>query len=45
MCTIKLRHKYKTVRCGFYVVPGDGPALLGRPDTELLGILKIMYKK
>ena len=25
--------------CIFFVVPGDGEALLGMPDTELLDIL------
>ena len=29
-------------RYRFFVVPGVGPALLGMPDIELLGILKIM---
>ena len=28
--------------CTFLVIPGDGPALLGVSDTELLCILKIM---
>ena len=44
MCTVRLRHKDKIAKCRFFVVPGDGPALLGMPDIELLDILKIMCK-
>ena len=42
VCTVKLRYKDKITRYRFFVVPGDGPALLGMPEIELLGILKIM---
>ena len=42
MCTVRLRHTDKTARCRFFVVPGDGPTLLGMPYAELLGILNIM---
>ena len=42
MCTVRLRYKDKNAKCRFFVVPGDGPALLGMPDIELLHILKIM---
>ena len=42
VCTVRLSHKEKTVRYIFLVVPGDSPALLGMPDIELLGILKII---
>ena len=41
MYTVKLRHKDKSVKCRFFVVPGDGPALLGMPDIALLSILGI----
>ena len=41
MCTVILRHKDKIAKCRLFVVPGDGPALLGIPDIELLGIVKI----
>ena len=41
ICTVKLRHENKCVRCRFFVVPGNGPALLGIPDIELLSILRI----
>ena len=41
VCSVKLRHKDKVARCRFFVVPGDGPVLLGMPETELLGIPKI----
>ena len=29
-------------RCRFFVVPGDSPVLLGVPNFELLGVLKIL---
>ena len=29
------------MKCRFFVVPGGGPVILGMPDTEVLGILKI----
>ena len=41
VCSAKLRYTDKVVRCKFFVVPGDGPALLGKPDIKLLCILKI----
>ena len=44
MCTIKLEHKDKLVRCVFSVVPGGSPALLGMSHVEMLGILKMMCK-
>ena len=33
--------QYNVARCRFFAVPCDGPMLLGMPDIELLGILKI----
>ena len=42
MGTAKVCHKDEIARCRFSVVPGDGSALLGMPDTELFSILKIM---
>ena len=39
---MRLRQKDKTLQDIFFVVPGDGLALLGISDIELLGILKIM---
>ena len=38
-CSIWIRHNDKCVKCGFFVVPGDGATLLGMPDIELLGII------
>ena len=40
VCSVKLRHN--VARCRFSLVPGDGPALAGMPDIQLLGMLKIM---
>ena len=40
--SIKIRYKDKCTKCKFFVVLCDGPALLGMPDIELLGMLKIM---
>ena len=41
MCTVKLRHKDKCIKFGFFVELGDGPALEGMLDTEVLSILRI----
>ena len=40
--TVKLRHKDKSMKCRFFLVYGEGPALLGMPDIKLLNILSIM---
>ena len=42
MCSVKMRHNDKCVECRFFVMPGDGPALLGMPDVELFGIIRAM---
>ena len=43
VCTLKIRHKDKYVRCRFFVVPGDGGLeLLVMTDIEVLDILRIM---
>ena len=44
VCTVRLRHKDKIVRCRFFELPGESPALLGLPELELLYILKILYE-
>ena len=36
---VELRHKDKTAKCRFFVVPGHDLALLQMPDIEVLGIL------
>ena len=38
--TVRLRHKDKTAKCRFFVVPGGSPVLLRMSDIELLDILK-----
>ena len=40
MYTVRLRHKNKIAKYRF-VVPGEGPALLGITDITLLDVLKI----
>ena len=40
MCTVKLRHKDKSVKCRFFVEPGDVQVLHGMPDIKLLSILR-----
>ena len=42
VCVVKLRYKDKIVRYRFFAVPGEGQALLGIPDIEFLGKLKMM---
>ena len=34
-------HKDKVVKCIFFLVPGNSPALLGMLDIEVFGILRI----
>ena len=41
---VKLWHKYKVVKCRFFVAQDDSPTLLGMLDIEVLGMLKIMCK-
>ena len=43
MCRVKIEHNDKHKICNFFVVPGNGQALLGMPDIELLNILTISY--
>ena len=38
----KDKTKDKGVKCKFFVVPGDGQALLRIPDIELLDIIRVM---
>ena len=40
-CTVKIKFKNITKRCTFFVVPGNGQALLGMPDTTVLNLIKI----
>ena len=39
--TVRLRHRDKSIKCRFFVVAGDGLALLGMPNIDLLSILRI----
>ena len=41
MCTVKSGNKDKSVKCRFFVVPGDVTALFEMTDIELLSILRI----
>ena len=40
-CKVKIENNNKCKTCIFFVVPGDGEALLEMPDIELLNILNI----
>ena len=40
-CTVKIEHKNKNKMCKFFVVPGNGQALLGMPDIDVLNIISI----
>ena len=42
VCTVRLRHKDKDAKCKFFVVSGDGPALLGMLDIKLVDMHQIM---
>ena len=41
-CTVKIRYNDKYVKCRFFVVPGDDPALSEMPDVEFLGTIQAM---
>ena len=41
ICTVKMMHKDNVVTSRFFVVLGNSSELLGMPDIEVLGILKI----
>ena len=38
---VKIMHKYKPKLCGFSIVPGGGPSLLGILDVETLELLSV----
>ena len=40
-CTVIIKFKNSKKHCVFFVVPGNGQALLGMPDTAALNILKL----
>ena len=40
--SVRIRHSDKCVKCRFLVVPGNGPALFGMPDIELLSMIRVM---
>ena len=39
---VKITHNDKCVKCRFFVVPADGPALLRISDNELLDIIRVI---
>ena len=41
MCTVIVEHKNHKKKCRFFVVLGNGQALLGMSDTDVLNIIKI----
>ena len=41
ICSVVIENNNKCTKCIFFVVSGDGDALLGMPDIELLNILQI----
>ena len=43
-CSVNIRHNNNCVSCRFFEVPLVGPASVGMPDIELLGIIKVMYE-
>ena len=38
---LKIEHNYKYKMCNFFVVSGNGQAILGMPDIEILSLLII----
>ena len=41
-CSVRMRYNDICVKCRFFVVPGNGPALLVMSDIELLSIIRDM---
>ena len=41
MCAVQIKFKNITKRCTFFVVPGNGQALLGMPDTVVLNLINL----
>ena len=41
VCTVIVEHKNNKKKCRFFVVPWNGQALLGMPDTDALNTIKI----
>ena len=41
MCTVNYDPKDKCIKYRFFVIPGNGPTLIGIPDIDLLRILRI----
>ena len=41
MCMATIKFKYFKKKCVFFVVPGNGQALLGMPDTVVLNIVNV----
>ena len=40
-CKVIIEHKNNRIRWQFFVVPGNGQALLGMPDKDALQIINI----
>ena len=40
--SVRIGHNDKCIECRFFVVPDNGPALLGMPDVELLSIIRVI---
>ena len=41
-CSARIRHSDDCVKCRFFVVLDDGPALLGLQDKELFSFIRVM---
>ena len=41
MCTVIINYKDNKKKCEFFVVPRNGQALLGMPDTAALSIINV----
>ena len=40
-CMVQIKFKNITIRCTFFVVPGNRQALLGMPDTAVLNLINL----
>ena len=45
MCKVKCKHNKKPKTCNYFVDPGNGQALLGMPDIDILDVLTINFAR
>ena len=41
-CSVRIRHNDKCIKCKFFAVLGNSPALIRIQDIKLLGIIRVI---